>query len=144
VNTTLGLPLERYLQEKESMMNGLDIVRAWKDEEYRASLTEAQLAALPENPAGIVALKTAELEGAAGGNPGVGISSSRIVCQQVRTLVCPNRSHLVRACQRTEPLICARVTQQVFCPQFTVLACGLVSRACLQDDPSPQPWFAAR
>lgn len=32
--------------------NKIDIVRAWKDEEYRNSLTADQLAQLPPNPAG--------------------------------------------------------------------------------------------
>ncbi|MBN9390412.1 MAG: mersacidin/lichenicidin family type 2 lantibiotic [Chloroflexi bacterium] len=32
--------------------NKIDIVRAWKDEEYRSSLTPDQLAQLPANPAG--------------------------------------------------------------------------------------------
>ena len=31
-------------------MNCPDIVRAWKDEEYRTGLTEAECAALPQNP----------------------------------------------------------------------------------------------
>jgi len=50
-------------------MNGLDIIRAWKDEEYRLSLTEAERAALPKHPAGLVELNGAEIEGAAGGKP---------------------------------------------------------------------------
>lgn len=44
-----------------------DIVRAWKDEEYYASLSPEQQANLPENPAGIIELTEAELEGIAGG-----------------------------------------------------------------------------
>ncbi len=35
-------------------MRHLDIVRAWKDEEYRASLSAEERALLPENPAGQV------------------------------------------------------------------------------------------
>lgn len=50
------------------MTTNVDIVRAWKDEEYRRSLTEAQRAALPENPAGLVELTPAELERVAGGS----------------------------------------------------------------------------
>ena len=37
-------------------MSAIDIVRAWSDEEYRLGLSAAQLAALPRNPAGEVAL----------------------------------------------------------------------------------------
>jgi mersacidin/lichenicidin family type 2 lantibiotic len=53
-------------------MNKIDIVRAWKDEEYRNSLTQEQLASLPTNPAGNAeatsdALSEEELEGVVGG-----------------------------------------------------------------------------
>ncbi len=33
-------------------MRDIDIIRAWKDEEYRSSLTEEERNHLPENPAG--------------------------------------------------------------------------------------------
>jgi len=33
-------------------MKNLDIIRAWKDEAYRASLSKEERAMLPENPAG--------------------------------------------------------------------------------------------
>jgi len=33
-------------------MSHLNIVRAWKDEDYRASLSDADRALLPDNPAG--------------------------------------------------------------------------------------------
>jgi mersacidin/lichenicidin family type 2 lantibiotic len=39
----------------------MDIIRAWKDEEYRTSLTTEQLAALPEHPAGLIELSDADL-----------------------------------------------------------------------------------
>ena len=45
----------------------IDVIRAWKDEAYRLSLSEAESAALPANPAGIVELNDAALEGIAGG-----------------------------------------------------------------------------
>ena len=44
-----------------------DIIRAWKDEEYRLSLTEEQRALLPENPAGQLELSDADLESVVGG-----------------------------------------------------------------------------
>jgi mersacidin/lichenicidin family type 2 lantibiotic len=50
-------------------MNINHIIRAWKDESYRLSLTAAEQAALPANPAGIVELSDAQLgavNGAAG------------------------------------------------------------------------------
>ncbi len=40
----------------------LDIVRAWKDAAYRASLSAEEQAQLPANPAGAVELSDAELE----------------------------------------------------------------------------------
>ena len=49
-------------------MNEVDIVRAWKDEAYRVSLTDAQRGTLPENPAGLVELNDVDLEGLVGGN----------------------------------------------------------------------------
>ncbi len=49
-------------------MTPIDIVRAWKDEEYRASLSAAELAALPDNPVGMIELDDAALEAAAGGS----------------------------------------------------------------------------
>lgn len=48
-------------------MSKIDIARAWKDEEYRMSLTEAQRASLPENPAGAIELTEVELSSVAGG-----------------------------------------------------------------------------
>jgi mersacidin/lichenicidin family type 2 lantibiotic len=44
-----------------------NIIRAWKDAEYRASLTEAERAQLPEHPAGLVELSDADLDAVTGG-----------------------------------------------------------------------------
>lgn len=48
-------------------MSKLDIVRAWKDEDYANSLTDVQRAMLPQNPAGIIELTDLDLDAAAGG-----------------------------------------------------------------------------
>jgi mersacidin/lichenicidin family type 2 lantibiotic len=48
-------------------MNNKDIIRAWKDEQYRLSLSDAERARLPTNPAGIVELSDSELQSVAGG-----------------------------------------------------------------------------
>lgn len=48
-------------------MSTLDIVRAWKDEEYCQSLSDTQRASLPQNPVGVVELSDAQLTAAAGG-----------------------------------------------------------------------------
>jgi mersacidin/lichenicidin family type 2 lantibiotic len=43
------------------------IIRAWKDVEYRLSLSEAERAQLPEHPAGLVELTENELNPVVGG-----------------------------------------------------------------------------
>lgn len=48
-------------------MKAKDVIRAWKDNNYRLSLSEAERAALPANPAGLVELTDADLGVAAGG-----------------------------------------------------------------------------
>jgi len=49
-----------------------DIVRAWKDETYRQTLSEEEVNALPANPAGESELVNAELESVNGGTAGFG------------------------------------------------------------------------
>lgn len=46
----------------------IDVIRAWKDAEYRESLSSSELAALPENPAGPMELLDDELDSVAGGD----------------------------------------------------------------------------
>ena len=55
----------------------LDIIRAWKDETYRRSLSQEQQAQLPANPAGELELSDAELQSVQGadGKGGVTIQS---------------------------------------------------------------------
>ena len=48
-------------------MSKKNIIRAWKDEDYRLSLSEAERALLPEHPAGLIELSGAEMDGVAGG-----------------------------------------------------------------------------
>ena len=48
-------------------MSSRKIIRAWKDESYRLSLSEAERALLPEHPAGAIELTDAAIDGAAGG-----------------------------------------------------------------------------
>ena len=49
-------------------MAHLDIIRAWKDEEYRLSLSEAERALLPAHPAGLMELTDAQLDVIEGGS----------------------------------------------------------------------------
>jgi mersacidin/lichenicidin family type 2 lantibiotic len=46
-----------------------NVVRAWKDPEYRRGLSAAEQGQLPDNPAGAVELTDAELGGVSGGMP---------------------------------------------------------------------------
>lgn len=48
-------------------MSKIDTIRAWKDEAYRRSLSEAELAKLPQHPAGLIELSDSEMELVAGG-----------------------------------------------------------------------------
>jgi mersacidin/lichenicidin family type 2 lantibiotic len=48
-------------------MKKVDVVRAWKDAVYRASLSAAELAEVPENPAGLLQLSDDELKSVSGG-----------------------------------------------------------------------------
>ena len=48
-------------------MRNMDIIRAWKDPEYRLSLSEAEKALLPDHPAGIIELTDDEMGVVAGG-----------------------------------------------------------------------------
>lgn len=48
-------------------MSKLDIVRAWKDEEYFNRLSESERSLLPANPAGVVEINDQDLLQAEGG-----------------------------------------------------------------------------
>jgi len=48
-------------------MSYRDIIRAWKDPNFRNSLNAAQRALIPDNPAGLIELSDDDLKHAAGG-----------------------------------------------------------------------------
>lgn len=48
-------------------MSHENIIRAWKDENYRQNLTPEEKSLLPANPAGMIELTDTQLEKAAGG-----------------------------------------------------------------------------
>jgi mersacidin/lichenicidin family type 2 lantibiotic len=48
-------------------MSHVNVIRAWKDEEYRLSLSEAERAMLPGHPAGLVELSEADMDHVDGG-----------------------------------------------------------------------------
>jgi mersacidin/lichenicidin family type 2 lantibiotic len=45
----------------EDTMLATNVIRAWKDEEYRMSLSQAELALLPEHPSGLIELSDEDL-----------------------------------------------------------------------------------
>jgi len=49
-------------------MSNIDIIRAWKDQDYRNSLTSAELASIPANPVGLIELTDEDLGRASGGS----------------------------------------------------------------------------
>jgi mersacidin/lichenicidin family type 2 lantibiotic len=62
-------------------------IRAWKDEEYRLSLSDAERSQLPENPVGAVELTDSDLSAAVGGiiRP---ITNAIAVCTSSRLFPC--------------------------------------------------------
>jgi mersacidin/lichenicidin family type 2 lantibiotic len=90
-------------------MSYQDIIRAWKDEEYRNSLSESERAQFPENPAGLIELADAELEAVAGGNQ-----------RRAQTI-----THTIDVCCSTGDLPCGgTMTQHLCCiVQPTAVAC---------------------
>jgi mersacidin/lichenicidin family type 2 lantibiotic len=48
-------------------MSNVNVIRAWKDEAYRLSLSEAERAQLPDNPAGLIEVSADELDQTIGG-----------------------------------------------------------------------------
>ncbi|HEU5381017.1 MAG TPA: mersacidin/lichenicidin family type 2 lantibiotic [Ktedonobacteraceae bacterium] len=57
----------------------INIARAWKDAEYRKTLSAEELALLPENPVGAVELSEDETSDILGGNSG----GSNTCCQAI-------------------------------------------------------------
>jgi mersacidin/lichenicidin family type 2 lantibiotic len=47
-------------------MSNVDVVRAWKDRDYRQTLSEAQQSALPAHPAGVIELADDDLHAVGG------------------------------------------------------------------------------
>lgn len=65
-------------------MSQQDIIRAWKDPEFRNSLSEDQRSQLPENPAGILEIPDESLETIVGGianHTGHGTGTHCCVCR---------------------------------------------------------------
>jgi mersacidin/lichenicidin family type 2 lantibiotic len=71
--------------KEKTIMSPKDIVRAWKDNTFRQSLSEEERALLPTNPAGMVELSDAQLSSAVGGDdPGATLDPAVFTC----TVIC--------------------------------------------------------
>ena len=62
-------------------MSKLDIIRAWKDDEYRESLSATERLRLPLNPAGVIELTDNEINNVEGGT----ITFDPIMCGSMIT-----------------------------------------------------------
>jgi mersacidin/lichenicidin family type 2 lantibiotic len=83
-------------------MSNINIIRAWKDANYRNSLSEAERAALPANPAGFIELTDAELNGVSGGVT-IPINPKPRTCGQL--CVCPAPTSVEKGCTVTQSYI---------------------------------------
>jgi mersacidin/lichenicidin family type 2 lantibiotic len=68
-------------------MSRQDIIRAWKDAEYRSGLCAAERGQLPDNPAGTIELTGAELNAVAGGT---GLADTD-TCGFTGNFICPDQ-----------------------------------------------------
>ncbi len=66
----------------------MNIIRAWKDREYRESLSDEELALLPENPAGEIELNDDELTSIVGGGGGGGGSNCQVATVCNSAILC--------------------------------------------------------
>ncbi|HEV2843903.1 MAG TPA: mersacidin/lichenicidin family type 2 lantibiotic [Thermoanaerobaculia bacterium] len=71
-------------------MAQVDIIRAWKDEEYFLSLTEEQRSALPANPAALIDLSENDLRNVFGGSGSTNtdLSKPRVSCGTIPVEAC--------------------------------------------------------
>jgi mersacidin/lichenicidin family type 2 lantibiotic len=68
-------------------MSDLEVIRAWKDTRYRRGLSPAELAGLPQNPAGLVELPHSELRRASGF--GDAALTTALTCTETKGGCCP-------------------------------------------------------
>jgi mersacidin/lichenicidin family type 2 lantibiotic len=69
-------------------MSKNDVIRAWKDPNYRKSLSAAEQAALPPNPAGAIELTDEEAASVAGG-----IFYTVVCSKYCQTIICPTAAN---------------------------------------------------
>jgi mersacidin/lichenicidin family type 2 lantibiotic len=87
-------------------MKSEQIIRSWKEEDYRLSLSEAEQALLPEDPAGLVELTDADLNEAGGGTDWTFIT----ICTPSHVTFCVPTGDLLPCswfgCPTWTPLLC--------------------------------------
>lgn len=66
----------------------IDIIRAWKDAEYRESLSEDELARLPQKPVGEVELTDEDLLNVSGANGGSPFTICQLVSVCINSVIC--------------------------------------------------------
>ncbi|HZO76125.1 MAG TPA: mersacidin/lichenicidin family type 2 lantibiotic [Ktedonobacteraceae bacterium] len=64
----------------------MNTIRAWKDSEYRETLSAEELALLPEHPAGQIELSEEDLLNVVGGNGGATVCQNISVC--INSVLC--------------------------------------------------------
>ena len=74
-------------------MSRPDVIRAWKDAEYRASLSATEIEMLPAHPAGLIEISDTDLGGVAGGSDTLiltwpSLTCTLIGCDTVTVTVC--------------------------------------------------------
>ena len=88
-------------------MSKEDIIRAWKDSEYRDSLSEEQRSQLPENPAGLLDSTDTSMESISGGSRSGGSRVGNLKPQTVTSTI--------DVCCSTGDLPCNGNTQDLLC-----------------------------
>lgn len=84
-------------------MNKTDVIRAWKDPFYRATLSEREQAALPQHPAGLTELSDEQLR----------ITGNAAVVPTTTAPNCTNYTFLNwRSC-------CPPITTAITCTEYT-------------------------
>jgi mersacidin/lichenicidin family type 2 lantibiotic len=71
------------------IMSHNEIIRAWRDEDFRNSLSEEQRSQLPDNPAGIIELSDEDMQFVAGGQNTVGDKPPKTFICTVPRFACP-------------------------------------------------------
>lgn len=75
-------------QTERHVMKTKQIVRAWKDQEYRRNLSQAEQAELPAHPAGMIELMDSELGVVSGGATTASCNTSPANCPTHAPVLC--------------------------------------------------------